>query len=144
MANLQLIAYSSYWNQALFSPTADHISIQSVIENFAPTNKKKVWMSHTLFTLRGYLYNKIRQLPFPFVLYKNTSKAISEAEYALNPERLNIDRGALGSECHARSGLGGFSDFPTQRHGCCCSSPDFPPHEYGPRLPNMPNGLLLT
>ena len=52
----------------------------------------------------------------PFVLNKNASKAISEAEYALNPERLNIDRGALGSECHARSGLGGFSDFPTQRH----------------------------
>lgn len=81
---------------------------------------------------------------FSFVLNKNASKAISEAEYALNPERLNIDRGALGSECHARSGLGGFSDFPTQRHGCCCSSLDFPPLVQEPRLPNIPNRCLVV
>lgn len=50
---------------------------------------------------------------FPFILWEqNASKFFSKAKYALNPVRLNIDRGALGSKCHARSGLGiyWFSD----------------------------------
>lgn len=47
---------------------------------------------------------------------------LAETEYPLNLERLNIDSGTLCSECHAWSGLGDFSDFPTQRHAIAPAS----------------------
>lgn len=47
----------------------------------------------------------------PYLKLAKCTKSISLAEYVLNPERLNVDSSALGSECHTRSGLEDFQIF---------------------------------